>query len=103
MKHFCHWPGCLEDVPPKMWGCKEHWFMLPKFLRDQIWKTYVPGQEKTKTPSAEYVIVVGLVRLWIVEFEKTGKKMSEKEFCGEFITKIKNQHRFVEIILGKKI
>jgi len=24
-------------VPPKMWGCKKHWFKLPKSLRDKIW------------------------------------------------------------------
>jgi len=31
--------------------------MLPKKLRDAIWREYVPGQEITKTPSDAYVLV----------------------------------------------
>lgn len=38
-----------------MWGCKPHWFKLPKAIRDRIWATYVPGQEITKTPSEDYL------------------------------------------------
>ena len=63
--HTCHWPGCELEVPPKTWGCRTHWYMLPKVLRDKIWATYVPGQEITKTPSAEYVAVAGEAQRWI--------------------------------------
>ena len=38
-----------------MWGCRPHWYKLPKTLRAKVWATYVPGQEITKTPSAEGV------------------------------------------------
>jgi hypothetical protein len=55
--HTCHWPGCETPVPPKMWGCSKHWFRLPAGLRAKVWKTYVPGQEITKTPSEAYMIV----------------------------------------------
>ena len=55
MTHECHWPGCGKSVPPKMWGCREHWYSLPKPLRDRIWATYRPGQEVDKNPSEEYV------------------------------------------------
>jgi len=48
-----------------MWGCKTHWFALPKGLRDRIWATYRPGQEVTKTPSAEYIQAAKDVREWI--------------------------------------
>lgn len=65
MKHTCHWPGCNKVVPPAMWGCKPHWFQLPKALRDAIWKTYVPGQEVTKTPSQRYQLAARLVQGWI--------------------------------------
>ena len=65
MKHTCHWPGCEREVPPAMWGCKPHWFKLPKALRDAIWREYVPGQEITKTPSDRYLVVARLVRGWI--------------------------------------
>jgi hypothetical protein len=65
MRHECHWTGCNRIVPPAMWGCREHWFKLPKLLRDQIWKEYVPGQEITKTPSLRYLAVAALVQGWI--------------------------------------
>lgn len=48
-----------------MWGCKPHWFRLPKALRDAVWKAYVPGQEITKTPSRTYLAVARLVQGWI--------------------------------------
>lgn len=65
--HHCHWPGCPHQVPPAMWGCKRHWFMLPKHLRDAIWAAYRPGQEVNGTPSIEYVRVALEVQEWIRE------------------------------------
>lgn len=76
MSHTCHWPGCPKQVPPNMWGCAPHWFKLPKALRDQVWKAYVPGQEITKTPSARYLAVAILVQEWIagnIEIGKDGR------------------------------
>lgn len=66
-KHTCHWTGCKVEVPPSMWGCKQHWYQLPKRLRDKIWATYRPGQEITKNPSDEYMSVLIEVEHWIVE------------------------------------
>lgn len=63
--HVCHWPGCGKKVPPRFWGCREHWFALPPALRSQILKEYRPGQEITKTPSQRYLIVAALVQGWI--------------------------------------
>lgn len=63
--HHCHWPGCTAEVPPKLWGCRSHWYMLPKKLRDKIWMYYVSGQETTKTPSREYIQVAEEVQSWI--------------------------------------
>lgn len=65
--HTCHWPGCGKEVPPAMWGCKGHWFSLPKHLRDEICRTYRSGQELTKTPSAEYIEAAQQVQRWIHE------------------------------------
>ena len=65
--HTCHWPGCTQQVPPAVWGCKQHWFKLPKRLRDAIWSTYRPGQEQTMTPSAAYLQVANQVQAWIRE------------------------------------
>lgn len=70
-RHTCHWPGCDRDVPPAIWGCSQHWFKLPKQLRDQIWRTYVPGQEITKSPSPEYMAAAHAVQEWIHEKEGT--------------------------------
>jgi hypothetical protein len=64
--HTCHWPGCTRQVPPAMWGCKAHWYALPKDLRDQIWDTYRPGQERTLTPSRAYVEAARKVQNWIL-------------------------------------
>lgn len=65
--HHCHWPGCDVLVPPAMWGCKPHWFALPKRLRDRIWAEYRRGQEDTKLPSPAYVAVALDVQAWILE------------------------------------
>lgn len=67
--HHCHWPGCNRQVPPAMWGCKDHWFKLPNKIRDEIWRTYKPGQEKTMTPSIEYLRAAGAAQHWIKEYE----------------------------------
>lgn len=63
--HTCHWPGCDRQVPPAMWGCKPHWFKLPKRLRDRIWSTYEIGQEVLMTPSEAYLQVAHEVQAWI--------------------------------------
>jgi hypothetical protein len=51
-----------------MWGCKGHWFALPKRLRDRIWATYRRGQEITMTPSKEYLAAADDVQRWIREY-----------------------------------
>jgi hypothetical protein len=38
-----------------MWGCRPHWYRLPKSIRDRIWATYRPGQEDDLRISREYV------------------------------------------------
>lgn len=63
--HTCHWPGCEQQVPPAMWGCKAHWFKLPRALRNKVWATYRPGQEETLTPSKAYIEVAHEIQRWI--------------------------------------
>lgn len=72
--HTCHWPTCNREVPPRLWGCRQHWFTLPKVLRDRIWKTYVPGQENTKTPSAAYIEAAKAVQEWINDEIAAGRQ-----------------------------
>ncbi len=73
-RHTCHWPGCFAQVPPAMWGCKRHWYTLPKELRDRIWQTYRPGQEVSLTPSTDYITAARAAQDWIRarEAEETG-------------------------------
>ena len=67
MKHQCHWPGCKKEVPPKLWGCSEHWFKLPRAIRRKIWATYKPGQEIRKDPSKNYLKVADEAQKWAKE------------------------------------
>lgn len=67
--HTCHWPECTAIVPPRLWGCKMHWYMLPAHLRRRIWETYRPGQEVTKTPSVAYIEAARAVQDWIASSE----------------------------------
>lgn len=63
--HDCHWPGCPVQVKPAFWGCFEHWHMLPKRIRDAIWRTYRPGQEKDGQPSRAYILAAEDAQEWI--------------------------------------
>lgn len=55
-EHTCHAYKCGRRVDPAMVMCTRHWFMVPKRLRDIIWRTYRRGQEITKDPSHEYMV-----------------------------------------------
>lgn len=57
MSHVCHAAGCKVPVPPRMFMCKRHWYMVPLPLRNEVWKHYRPGQEQDKQPSAAYLEV----------------------------------------------
>lgn len=70
-RHHCHWPGCKAQVPPAMWGCKKHWYMLPLGLRNKIWAAYQPGQEVTMRPSERYVEIAKETQEWIARNHPT--------------------------------
>lgn len=55
--HLCHAEGCGSRVPPAMFMCRRHWYMLPKTLRDAVWAAYVPGQEQRMDPTEHYLDV----------------------------------------------
>lgn len=65
--HACHWPGCSAQVPPAMWGCRPHWFMLPPAIRTAIWAAYRPGQEKDMRPSEAYLLAAQDAQAWIAK------------------------------------
>jgi hypothetical protein len=68
-EHTCHAAGCSTPVPPKMFMCRRHWFMLPKVMRDAVWATYVPGQEVRKDPSREYIDASTEAIRWLADYE----------------------------------
>lgn len=63
--HTCHWIGCERQVPPAMWGCRQHWFALPKTIRDAIWRSYRAGQEEDGKVSKEYIDAANAAQDWI--------------------------------------
>jgi hypothetical protein len=63
--HTCHWPGCQTEVPPAMWGCQMHWYMLPKDIRSEIWRAYEIDQEETGNVSSQYVAAARKAQDWI--------------------------------------
>jgi len=54
MAHHCHMTNCNVSVPPEMFACRKHWFMVPKPLRDETWRTYEDGQCDTWDASSAY-------------------------------------------------
>ena len=73
LPHYCHarrLTGCAAEVPPKMFMCKRHWFMLPKRMRDAIWAAYQPGQEdRLVRPTEEYFRVTDEAEVYVAERE----------------------------------
>lgn len=53
-RHKCHARNCSTPVPPEMLMCRRHWFMVPKRLRDEVWRTYRPGQCDDMRPSRSW-------------------------------------------------
>ena len=70
--HQCHWIGCKRQVPPAMWGCREHWFKLPKHVRDAIWAAYRIGQEESGEVSEAYLHAARAAEDWIKEHYGNG-------------------------------
>ena len=54
--HHCHARGCKKVILPGVFMCRPHWEIVPDPLKDEIWRTYRPGQEVDKKPSREYVM-----------------------------------------------
>ena len=62
--HCCGWPGCPVKVELDLWGCKHHWFTLPREVRQAIWKAYRRGQT-VWTASPEYLAAITAAAKWI--------------------------------------
>lgn len=53
--HHCHALNCATDVPPRMHMCPRHWRLVPQALKDALWANYRRGQERTMSPSPDYL------------------------------------------------
>lgn len=90
--HTCHWPGCEEQVKPAVWGCRTHWYKLPKKLRDKIWNEYRSGQEVTLTPSRGYLAAAREVEGWILaNHPPVGSAQSDRNYAAAAIERISYQ------------
>lgn len=72
-EHLCHALGCRVRTAPKLLMCRHHWGMVPKTLQTRVWATYVPGQEITKIPSAEYLDAAMAAINAVAELERRKK------------------------------
>lgn len=43
--HRCPGPNCNRKVSEDKLMCRDHWYQVPRELRDNVWRTYrhVPG------------------------------------------------------------
>ncbi len=53
--HQCHVPGCGKIIPPSLLMCWNHWRLVPKPLKDDVWAHYRRGQEFDKNPTRAYL------------------------------------------------
>lgn len=78
MAHTCHAAGCEARVPPEMFMCKRHWFMLPKRIRDRIWAAYRPGQCDDWEISHVYAETAKEAVTWLGQYEgRTEREIRE--------------------------
>ena len=50
--HKCGWPGCENVVAGRLWGCREHWTLVPVELRD-AWMAAGAGRAGPRRPIYE--------------------------------------------------
>lgn len=77
MAHTCHAIDCQRNIPPAMLMCGQHWFMVPRKLRDQVWATYRDGQCNMFNPSSAYCQAAKEAVIAVAE--KEGRTVTGKE------------------------
>lgn len=98
MSHTCHAHGCNRPVPPSMWGCRTHWFSLPKAVRDAVWREYRSGQEVDKRPSPRYLAVQ---RIAVMHTAFKPNDEGAARICAEYLREaIEFQQKSIALGLG---
>src|ERR1700757_4760980 len=65
--HRCRWMGCYRAIPTSLYCCAEHWFKIPRHLREELWSGYRKG-----VLSPQYVAAHHSIQDWIKEhYEKS--------------------------------
>lgn len=76
-QHTCHAQGCQEPCKPAYFMCRKHWFMVPKPLRDAVWREYHVGQEQGVAGVTRSYLAVTRQAIEAVA-NKEGKTMAKK-------------------------
>lgn len=64
--HTCHWPGCETRIAGAYWACREHWYLIPWGIRQEIWRTYRASQEAAGGPAlTDYALIATEALDWI--------------------------------------
>ena len=75
----CLWPNCSKQRPDGwMWGCEQHWFMLPEELRDAVFSAYLPSREDN--PTEEWQVIMKAIQEWIAS-EHPVSVVTDKPVC----------------------
>ena len=51
----CPVPGCHAQIDPSRLMCRNHWYLVPKQIRDRVWATWRSGQGAFSTEHLETV------------------------------------------------
>jgi hypothetical protein len=60
--HRCPAGGCRVKVPATRLMCREHWYQVPRPLRDAVWATWRSGAGKG-SPAHDAAIVAAVAAL----------------------------------------
>jgi len=63
----------MEIIPTKKWGCRAHWWRLPKVFRDQIIAAYAKAGDVRADPSEEYMKAEDAAREWAISQIRAGR------------------------------
>jgi len=58
--HRCKWNGCHRTIASTLYMCAEHWFRLPRALRNELWDGYRRG-----ITSNQYVAADEQIQDWV--------------------------------------
>lgn len=81
--------------------CGKHWRLVPKMLQDEVWATYVPGQERSKTPTAEYLIAAEDAVLHVALQEGLLSGVEAKEHSDRFRREAYRHAELFRLLFGE--